>query len=66
MKKIVMMMFAFVAIASCGNKTNSAVSDADSIVINEVPDMLDTVEAIMHEIEKETPADNTNLSDYAE
>ena len=42
-----MMIFALVAITSCGNKTtNSAASDADSIVINEVSDTLNIVEAV--------------------
>ena len=50
MKKIIMMMFALVAIISCGNKTNSAASDADSIVVNEVPDTLNTVEAVEKQV----------------
>ena len=53
MKKIIMMIFALVAITSCGNKTNrsnSAASDADSTVIDEVPDTLNTVEAVMKQV----------------
>ena len=50
MKKIVIMMFALVAITSCGNKINSAASDADSIVVNEVPDTLNTVEAVEKQV----------------
>ena len=58
MKKIVMMMFAVVAITSCGNKTkvstnrlNSAASDAESNVVNEVPDTLNTVEAVVKQVD---------------
>jgi hypothetical protein len=58
MKKIVMMMFAVVAITSCGNKTkvstnrlNSAASDAESTVVNEVPDTLNTVEAVVKQVD---------------
>lgn len=58
MKKIVMMMFALVAITSCGNKTkvstnrlNSAASDAESTVVNEVPDTLNTVEAVVKQVD---------------
>ena len=57
MKKIVFMMLALAAIASCGNKTmvstnspNNAASDADSIVVNEVPDTLNTIEAIEKQV----------------
>lgn len=58
MKKIIMMMFALVAITSCGNKTkvstnrlNSAASDAESTVVNEVPDTLNTVEAVVKQVD---------------
>ncbi len=58
MKKIIMMMFALVAITSCGNKTkvstnrlNSAASDAESNVVNEVPDTLNTVEAVVKQVD---------------
>ena len=57
MKKIVFMMLALAAITSCGNKTtvstnslNNAASDADSIVVNEVPDTLNTIEAIEKQV----------------
>ena len=58
MKKIIMMMFAVVAITSCGNKTkvstnrlNNAASDAESNVVNEVPDTLNTVEAVVKQVD---------------
>ena len=58
MKMIIMMMFALVAITSCGNKTkvstnrlNSAASDAESTVVNEVPDTLNTVEAVVKQVD---------------
>ena len=58
MKMIIMMMFALVAITSCGNKTkvstnrlNSAASDAESNVVNEVPDTLNTVEAVVKQVD---------------
>ena len=50
MKKNLFMMLAFLAIVSCGNKTNSAASDADSTVVNEVPDTLNTVEAVERQV----------------
>jgi len=46
----VFMMFALMAITSCGNKTNSAASDADSAVVNEVPDTLNTIEAVEKQV----------------
>ena len=57
MKKIIytfipmILMLAFLAIASCGSKTNSAASDADSTVVNEVPDTLNTVEAVEKQVD---------------
>ena len=58
MKKIIMIMFALVAITSCGNKTmvstnrpTGAASDADSTVVNEVPDTLNTVEAVVKQVD---------------
>ena len=51
MKKIIMMMFAVVAITSCGNRPNSAASDAESTVVNEVPDTLNTVEAVVKQVD---------------
>ena len=57
MKKIVFMLFAVMAIASCGNKTkvstigqDGAPSDSDSIVVNEVPDTLNNVEAVEKQV----------------
>ena len=50
MKKIVYLLFALVAMTSCGNKTNSSVSEADSTVVNEVPDTLNTVEAVVKQV----------------
>lgn len=57
MKKIIytlipmILMLAFLAIASCGNKTNNAASDADSTVVDEVPDTLNTVEAVEKQVD---------------
>lgn len=57
MKKIIytlipmILMLAFLAIASCGSKTNSAASDADSTVVDEVPDTLNTVEAVEKQVD---------------
>lgn len=50
MKKIVFLMFAIVAMISCGKKTNSAVSDADSTVVSEVFDTLNNVEAVVKQV----------------
>lgn len=50
MKKIVCLMFALVAMTSCGNKTNSAAPEADSTVVNEMPDTLNTVEAVVKQV----------------
>lgn len=54
MKKVIftIAIVALVAtIFSCGNKTNSAVSDDDStIVVNEVPDTLNNAEAVIKQV----------------
>lgn len=50
MKKILYTLI-LVLIAACGNKTNSAASDADSTVVNEVPDTLNTVEAVEKQVD---------------
>ena len=44
------MMFALVAITSCGSKTNNASSDADSTVINEVSDTLNIEETVEKQV----------------
>ena len=44
------MMFALVAITSCGSKTNSATSDADSTVVNEVSDTLYIEETVEKQV----------------
>ena len=44
------MMFALVAITSCGSKTNSATSDADSTVVNEVSDTLNIEETVEKQV----------------
>ena len=50
MKKSLLMIFAFMAMVSCGNKTNGAVSDADSTVVDEEIDTLNTVEAVEKQV----------------
>ena len=50
MKKNVFLLFAIVIMTSCGNKTNSAASDADSTIVNEVPDTLNNVEAVVRQV----------------
>ena len=50
MKKILYTLIP-VLIVACGNKTNSAASDADSTVVNEVPDTLNTVEAVEKQVD---------------
>ena len=50
MKKYLLMLFALIAVA-CGNKTNSAASDADSTEVHEVPDTLNTVEAVEKQVD---------------
>ena len=44
------MLFALIAVA-CGNKTNSAASDADSTEVHEAPDTLNTVEAVEKQVD---------------
>lgn len=44
------MMFALVAITSCGSKTNSSTSDADSTVVNEVSDTLNIEETVEKQV----------------
>ena len=46
MKKITFLILAIVAMVSCGKKTSSVASDADSTVVSEVPDTLNNVEAV--------------------
>ena len=50
MKKYLLMLFALIAVA-CGNKTNSAASDADSTEVHEAPDTLNTVEAVEKQVD---------------
>ena len=50
MKKNLLLMVVATMLAACGNKTNSAASDADSTVVNEVPDTLNSVEAIEKQV----------------
>lgn len=51
MKKTVFLMLAVMAMISCGNKTNSTVSDADSTIVNEVSDTLDSVMDVVKQVE---------------
>ena len=44
------MMFALVAITSCGSKTNSSTSDADSTAVNEVSDTLNIEETVEKQV----------------
>ena len=50
MKKIIYTLIP-VLIVACGNKTSNAASDADSTVVNEVPDTLNTVEAVEKQVD---------------
>ena len=50
MKKILYTLIP-VLIVACGNKTSNAASDADSTVVNEVPDTLNTVEAVEKQVD---------------
>ena len=51
MKKIVYMMFALVLMTACGNKTNGVASENDSTtIVNEEPDTLDNVEAVVKQV----------------
>ena len=50
MKKIIFLLFAFVAATSCGSKTSDATPDAESTVTNEVPDTLNNVEAVVKQV----------------
>ena len=49
MKKILIMM-AIMAVVACGNKTNRAVSDADSTVVSEETDTLYNIEAVEKQV----------------
>ena len=51
MRKSILLLFALMMFAACGNQTNSAVSDADSTTVeNEVPDTLNNVEAVVKQV----------------
>lgn len=50
MKRIVYFLVALVAMSACGNKTQQAPADADSTVVNEVADTLNTAEAVVKQV----------------
>ena len=54
MRKTILTMIALMAMTSCGNKTSSQASDADSTTVAEVaqtPDTLNTVEAVVKQVD---------------
>ena len=52
MRKSFLWLFPLMMVAACGNKTKSAASDADSTaVVNEVPDTLNNVEAVVKQVD---------------
>ena len=50
MKRIVYFLVALMAMSACGNKTQQAPADADSTAVNEVADSLNTVEAVVKQV----------------
>ena len=52
MKKGSFILSVLLSMAACGNKTNSAVSDADTVtIVNEVSDTLYSVEAVVKQVD---------------
>ena len=52
MKKGSIILSVLLSMAACGNKTNSAVSDADTVtIVNEVSDTLYSVEAVVKQVD---------------
>lgn len=52
--------------AACGNKTNSAASDADSTQVFEVPDTLNSVEAVIQQVDSVYAYWNYQRQNYKE
>ena len=50
MKRIVYFLVALMAMSACGNKTQQAPADTDSTAVNEVADSLNTVEAVVKQV----------------
>ena len=51
LKKLFVFPLVVLTMTACGNKTNGATSDADStMIINEVPDTLNNVEAVVKQV----------------
>lgn len=50
MKKLLFFAVAALTWTACGNKANSAVTDADSTEVFEVPDTLNTVESVVKQV----------------
>ena len=51
MKKLIVLAVAALTWTGCGNKTSSAATDADSTQVYEVPDTLNTVEAVVKQVD---------------
>ena len=52
--------------AACGNKTNSAATDADSTQVFEVPDTLNSVEAVIQQVDSVYAYWNYQRQNYKE
>lgn len=50
MKKLMILAAVTLTLAACGNKTNSAATDANNTQVFEVPDTLNTVEAVIKQV----------------
>lgn len=51
MKKLILLAVAVLTMSACGNKTKDGATDADSTQVFEVPDTLNTVEAIIQQVD---------------
>ncbi len=51
MKKLMFLAIAALTWTGCGNKTNSAATDADSTQVYEVPDTLNSVDAVKQQVD---------------
>ena len=51
MKKLILFAIAALVLTACGNKTNGAAADADSTQVSEVPETLNSVEAVVNQVD---------------
>jgi hypothetical protein len=66
MKKLILLAVAVLTMSACGNKTKDGATDADSTQVFEVPDTLNTVEAIIQQVDSVYAYWNYQRQNYKE